>query len=639
MYRRNGGADVDVMVKEAQQRFRLHAEEIVQNNVEELLDTLSSKETQQIFHELQVHQVELEMQNEELTRIQIDLMTIKEEYFDLYDFAPVGYCTLDAQGVILQANLTAATLLGISRSSLIQQSISKFILKEDQDTYYLYRKKIFELNTQQSSELRMLHENGSVLWINFTATSMQNTHHIPQFRLVLSDITLIKEYQSKLEHIAYYDVLTTLPNRTLLADRLHQGMVQALRHHQPLAVIYLDLDGFKGINDTHGHDVGDQFLIMISRYMKETMREGDTLARLGGDEFVAVLPDLATIKECLPMITRLLAASAKPVYIEELALEVSASLGVTFYPQSEEVDADQLLRQADYAMYQAKLAGKNRYNVFDTAQNEIIRELYEIIAGVQNGMDQQEFVLYYQPKVNMRTGEVIGAEALIRWQHPQKGLINPLDFLPSIEDHPLIVEVGEWVIDTALTQMEIWHEMGFDVPVSVNISARQMQERNFVERLTDILSLHPNVTPACLELEVLETSKLEDLLRTSQIIQECSKLGILFALDDFGTGYSSLTYLKHLPVSMLKIDQSFVIGMLDNPDDLTILKGVIGLAEAFHRGVIAEGVETIEHGKILMELGCDLAQGYAIARPMPADQLPAWAREWEANPLFHTLHH
>jgi diguanylate cyclase (GGDEF)-like protein/PAS domain S-box-containing protein len=634
MLKHNSDVEAKALIKEKQEDFRLHAEKLVQTNVEKLSETLCPSETQQIVHELQVHQVELELQNEELTRIQIDLMSLKEEYFDLYDYAPVGYCTLDDKGVILQANLTAATLLGVSRSGLVQENISKFILKEDQDTYYLYRKKIFELNTQQTSELRMLHANGSALWINLTATSMQNTHHIRQFRLVLSDITQIKEYQSKLEHIAYYDALTTLPNRTLLADRLHQGMAHALRYHQPLAVIYLDLDGFKGINDTHGHDVGDQFLIMIAHNMKKTMRDGDTLARLGGDEFVAVLPDLATIKECLPMITRLLAASAKPVYIEELALEASASLGVTFYPQSVEVDADQLLRQADYAMYQAKLAGKNRYNVFDTAQNEIIRELYEIIASVQSGMDKQEFVLYYQPKVNMRTGEIIGLEALIRWQHPQKGLINPLDFLPSIEDHPLIVEVGEWVIDTVLSQMEAWHTIGFDVPVSVNISARQMQERDFVQRLTNILSRHLDVTPACLELEVLETSKLEDLLRTSQIIDECSKLGILFALDDFGTGYSSLTYLKHLPVSTLKIDQSFVRGMLDNPDDLSILKGVIGLAEAFHRTIIAEGVETLEHGKILMELGCDLAQGYAISRPMPADQLPQWSREWLVNPLF-----
>lgn len=599
----------------------------------------NTSKIQKLLHELRVHQIELETQNEELTRSQMVITSLKEDYVDLYDLAPVGYCTLSAEGVIIRSNLTAATLLGVTRDTLLHQKFSSFILKEDQDIFYLFRKKTFDSESKHNCELRMIHTDGRLLWIYLTATSTVDNHNIARFRLVLSNITRMKEYQSKLEHIAYYDILTTLPNRTLLADRLHQGMVQALRHNQPLAVIYLDLDGFKGINDTHGHDVGDQFLILISRYMKETMREGDTLARMGGDEFVAVLPDLATIKECLPMITRLLEASAKPVYIDELALEVSASLGVTFYPQGEDVDADQLLRQADYAMYQAKLAGKNRYNVFDTAQNEIIRELYEIIASIQKGMDAHEFILYYQPKVNMRTGKIIGVEALIRWQHPDKGIIFPLDFLPEIEDHPLIVEIGEWVIDTVLTQIEEWHLSEFNFPVSVNISARQLQQGDFMERLREILSRHPDISPSSLEFEVLESSKLEDLIRTSEIIKECSILGILFALDDFGTGYSSLTYLKHLPVSVLKIDQSFIRGMLNNPDDLSILKGVIGLASAFHREVIAEGVETIEHGKILMELGCDLGQGYAIARPMPADEIPQWSREWEANGVFHPLHH
>ncbi|MGA9045729.1 putative bifunctional diguanylate cyclase/phosphodiesterase [Sulfuricurvum sp.] len=615
--------------KNSQQKLRQHAEKILIKKAEPPLEPLSLEETQKILHELRVHQIELEMQNDELTRAQIVMTALQEDYRDLYDFAPVGYCTLNPKGVIVQANTTAASLLGVTRNTLLQQSISKFILKEDQDVFYLFRKKTVNSQVQQSCELRMHHLDGRLLWMHLSATSTTSS-----FRLVLSDITRIKEYQRKLEHIAYYDVLTKLPNRTLFADRLHQAMKQALRHTQPLAIIYLDLDGFKRINDAHGHDVGDQFLIRISEHIQETMREGDTLARIGGDEFVVVLPDLASIKECIPTLDRLLKAASKEVYIDELVLNVSASLGITFYPQSEAVDADQLLRQADYAMYQAKLAGKNRYFVFDTAQNGIIRELYEIIARIQKGMDTHEFILYYQPKVNMRTGEIIGVEALIRWLHPEKGIINPLDFLPKIEDHPLIVEIGEWVIDTVLTQMEEWHVIGLDFPVSVNISAKQLQQNNFLERLREILSRHMDISPSKLEFEVLETSKLEDLIRISDIIKACSVLGIHFALDDFGTGYSSLTYLKHLPVSVLKIDQSFIRGMLDNPDDLSILKGVIGLASAFHRQVIAEGVETIEHGKILMEMGCDLAQGYAISPPIPANQVLHWSHVWKSDPVW-----
>lgn len=618
----------------SQEKRRQAAEKVLLKSAEPSCEDFSLEERQKTLHELRVHQIELEMQNDELTRSQIVLTALKEEYRDLYDFAPVGYCSLNSKGVIIQANKTAATLLGMSEDGLLRQNFSKFILKEDQDIFYLFHKHTVDLQTQQSCELRMLHCDGKFIWIHLFATSTPDHHHISSFRLVLSDITSIKEYQNQLEHIAYYDVLTKLPNRTLFADRLNQAMKQALRRTHPLAIIYLDLDGFKGINDAHGHDIGDQFLIHISEYMKETMREGDTLARIGGDEFAIVLPDLASIKECVPMLERLLSAALKEVYIDELILNVSASLGITFYPQSEVVDADQLLRQADYAMYQAKLAGKNRYFVFDTAQNGIVRELYESIARIQKGMDEHEFILYYQPKVNMRTGDIIGFEALIRWLHPEKGIVNPLDFLPEIEDHPLIVQIGEWVIDTVLAQMQVWQMGGFNLPISVNISARQLQQSNFLERLREVLFRHPIISPSKLEFEVLETSKLEDLIRISDVIKECSVLGIPFALDDFGTGYSSLTYLKHLPVSIIKIDQSFIRGMLDNPDDLSILKGVIGLASAFHRQVIAEGVETIEHGKVLMEMGCDLAQGYAISPPIPSNQVLQWSQIWKSTPAW-----
>lgn len=231
----------------------------------------------------------------------------------------------------------------------------------------------------------------------------------------------------------------------------------------------------------------------------------------------------------------------------------------------------------------------------------------------------------------MRTGAVIGAEALIRWQHPEKGLLPPAVFLPVIEEHPLSVELGEWVIDTALSQIEAWHAAGLAIPVSVNVGARQLQQANFVERLHELLAAHPNVSPSMLELELLETSALEDILQVSQTIKRCHMMGVEFALDDFGTGYSSLSYLKRLPVRMLKIDQSFVRDMLDDPDDLAILEGVIGLADAFQREVIAEGVETIEHGSVLLKLGCNLAQGYGIARPMPAEKIAEWARTWQPD--------
>jgi EAL domain-containing protein (putative c-di-GMP-specific phosphodiesterase class I) len=365
--------------------------------------------------------------------------------------------------------------------------------------------------------------------------------------------------------------------------------------------------------------------------MKHILREGDTLARIGGDEFVAVLLDLPSIESCEPMLMRLLSTIAQPIVFGKLFLQVSASLGVTFYPISEEVDADQLIRQADQAMYQAKLAGKNRFHVFDADLDRSLRGHHLSLERIRLALIQGEFELYYQPKVNMRTGEVIGVEALIRWNHPQKGLLSPGAFLPAIEDHPLAIEVGEWVIDTALHQMAQWQHGGLRMPVSVNVGARQLQQHDFVPRLEMILEGHPSVRPADLELEVLETSALQDLDRASSAIRACQAIGVTCVLDDFGTGYSSLTYLRRLPVNKLKLDQTFVMGMLDDPDDMSILEGVIGLAAAFKRPVIAEGVETLEHGLMLLLLGCELAQGHCISRPMPASKVTEWTETWVAN--------
>ncbi len=490
-----------------------------------------------------------------------------------------------------------------------------------------------------SVEFRMLCKDGGWRWILGRGIVVARDDDGKPLRMIgtNTDISERKEYERTLKHIAHFDALTNLANRVLLADRLQQAMAQAHRRNQLMAVVYLDLDGFKHINDQYGHLVGDQVLITLALRMKEALREGDTLARLGGDEFVAVLIDLEDVSASTPLLARLLAAAAQAVSVRDLSLQVSASLGVTLYPQKQDLDADQLLRQADQAMYQAKLAGKNRYHIFDADQDSHLRHQHEALERIRQALAHDELVLYYQPKVNMRSGKVIGAEALIRWQHPEQGLLAPSAFLPLIENHPLAVAVGEWVINTALTQMEHWHAAGLDLPVSVNIGARQLQQGNFVPQLRAILAAHPHLQPDWLELEVLETSALADMAQVSQVIEDCAQFGVKFALDDFGTGYSSLIYLKRLQVTSLKIDQSFVREMLDDADDLAILHGVIGLASAFRCQVIAEGVETVAHGTLLLQMGCELAQGYGIARPMPAECLPAWVATWPSNAEWRAL--
>ena len=556
----------------------------------------------------------------------------------VFSHAQEGILITNLDGIIIDVNAAFTRITGYSREEVLGSNPRMLSSGRHGDDFYaaLYR----ELHDkgQWQGETWNRRKNGEMYAQTQTISTVNDAqgralHYVALF----SDITDQKMHQSQLEHIAHFDALTNLPNRVLLGDRLHQGMAQSARRGEILAVAFLDLDGFKAINDQFGHDVGDHLLVALAARMKSALRDGDTLARIGGDEFVAVIADIADTAASVPLLHRLLAAAAQPVQVGAHTLQVSASVGVTFFPQSHEVDPDHLLRQADQAMYQAKLAGKNRYHVFDAAHDSRIRGHHESIEHIRRALAQKEFVLHYQPKVNMRTGAVTGAEALIRWQHPEKGLLSPAVFLPVIEEHALSVEVGEWVIDTALAQVELWRAEGLDIPVSVNIGARQLQDPNFVVRLRELLAAHPQVKPECLELEVLETSALEDLSKVSHVIRTCLGIGVTFALDDFGTGYSSLTYLKHLPAATLKIDQSFVRDMLDDPDDLAILEGVLGLATAFRRGVIAEGVETIAHGIMLLQLGCEMGQGYGIAHPMPGPLLPQWAAGWRPSPAWNNL--
>ena len=440
--------------------------------------------------------------------------------------------------------------------------------------------------------------------------------------------------QKQLERLAHYDMLTGLPNRVLLADRMSQAMTQSQRRGQHLAIALLDLDGFKAVNDTHGHAAGDHLLVTLARRMQEALREGDTLARLGGDEFVVLLPDLAEVDDSVTILNRLMAAAAQAVPFGEATLQVSASLGVSFYPQAQTLDAEQLLRQADQAMYQAKQAGKNCFHAFDAEQDRSVRERHESMQRIRQALVANEFVLQYQPKVNLRSGAVIGVEAFIRWIHPQRGLLPPARFLPMVEDHPLAVELGQWVIASALAQIEHWQQAGLDLPVSVNIGARHLQRPDFVQGLREQLAKHPWLKPAGLELELMESSAFENLDHVCEVITGCGEVGIRCALDDFGTGYSSLTHLKLLPVAQLKIGQNFVRDMFNDPKDRAILRSIVDLAAALELHVIAKGVETVEHGVKLLELGCELGQGFAIAHPMLAAELPDWIAAWRPDPRW-----
>lgn len=622
------------------QLLRNKAELIVHQknaNIPENFEILNYDETLKIIHELQVHQIELEMQNEELHRIQLALTAEKQRYFNLYNSAPVGYCTLSAESLIIEANLIAASLFAMSQSELAQQPITRFIHPEDQDLYYLSRNKILNTQEQQSFELRLQSQNSADLWVYVVASIETTNGENREIRLVLTDISDRKLYESELNRIAKYDALTNLPNRTLLSDRLYQGMALALRHKKPMAVLYIDLDNFKEINVDYGYEVGDQVLIRLAERMRKGIRNEDTIARFEGDEFVAILLDLTSVEYAIPKINHLSKIISQPINIGDLTLQVKASIGVSFYPQEEPVDTEKLLRQADQAMYHAKLSGRDKYHLFNTQNEDTLRYKYKFIAGMDQALKASEFDLYYQPKVNMKTGKVLGVEALIRWHHPTKGLLAPAEFLPIIADNPFSIELGNWVLETALRQMELWLAQGVELKVSANIDVFQLKEDNFVTNLQNILAKHPTIKPENIGFEILESSQLNELEVTSKIIKKCQTFGISFTLDYFGTGCSSLTYLQKLPVSCIKMDQSFIKDLHNNTDNQAILQGIISLANALKLEIMVEGIETIEHGELLIKMGCLQAQGSAIAYPMPAGELSHWLETWQTPSSWHNL--
>ncbi|GAB2524472.1 EAL domain-containing protein [Simplicispira piscis] len=549
----------------------------------------------------------------------------------VFTHAREGITITDTRGTIIDVNDTFTRITGYSREEAIGNNPRMLQSGRQGPDFYASMWQSLAEHGHWTGEVWNRRKNGELFAEIITISAVRNplgatTHYVALF----TDITSIKENERKLERIAHYDALTGLPNRVLLADRLQQTMARCQRKGHSLAVAFIDLDGFKAVNDLHGHERGDDLLVALAQRLQSSLREGDTLSRMGGDEFVAVLSDLEHVRDCEPVLERMLRAAADPVRLGDQLFQVSASIGITLFP-ADGVAPDLLIRHADQAMYQAKQAGKNRYHLFDVEQDTAVKTQREEIARLRRALDEQEFVLHYQPKVNMRTGQVIGAEALIRWSHPERGLLLPAAFLPAMQDHAITLDVGDWVIATALRQMADWQAQGLSLPVSVNIDAQHLQKEGFSHRLAALLAEQPQIPPSLLELEILETSALEDIAEVSAIMHRCQAMGVRFALDDFGTGYSSLTYLKRLGAEVIKIDQSFVRDMQTDPDDLAIVQGVIGLAHAFHREVIAEGVETIAHGTLLLPLGCERAQGYGIARPMPASELPHWVQHWKPD--------
>jgi diguanylate cyclase (GGDEF)-like protein/PAS domain S-box-containing protein len=476
--------------------------------------------------------------------------------------------------------------------------------------------------------------NGEPCALHITVSTVHGPDGALRYHvMVVSDVTEQRLQREQLERQAWVDELTRLPNRARLSQLLAEAMAATDRDGYLLAVCYLDLDHFKAVNERHGHGAGDLFLAELANRLRGALRVrgtvwSDAAARLGGDEFVLLLR-AGTVEEARSAVQRVLGVVAQPVVVRAGAAPeiVTASVGATVYPLDAS-DADTLLRHADHAMYGVKQSGRNGFLFFDPEHSRRTEERVSAIGRVQDALDRQELLLYYQPKVDLKRGTVLGFEALLRWNHPERGIVPPSQFLPLIEHTGLSARVGDHVLARALDQLDAWLDEGLDLSVSVNITARHLQEPDFAQRLSELLARHRRPLGPRLELEVLETAALADIDISSAVLQRCAQLGVRWSLDDFGTGYSTLTYLKRLPVQALKIDRSFVHNMLADPQDRAIVENVISLSRTFDCQVIAEGVEGPAQARLLLELGCGVGQGMGIAAPMAAEAVPAWVRGW-----------
>lgn len=549
----------------------------------------------------------------------------------VFDHAHDGIFITDADARIVEVNLAFTQITGYQRNHVLGYTPQElgFATYDDGFLQRLWHDTDSESAWRGETWNRRADGEVYAAWLDIF-TVRDDANHIKNFVGLFSDITQAKEQQQNLERMAYHDPLTQLPNRALLSDRLQQALSRAERSGEFLAICCLDLDGFKPVNDKLGHEAGDYLLVQLAVRMNICLRDSDTVARLGGDEFAVLLCGLKTIDECKLTLERLLNTIKTPYQIADQTVTVSSSIGFTIFP-TDNNEPDTLLRHADHAMYQAKVNGGSRIQQFDADHDRQFRGLRQDRERIEAALPNQEFCLFYQPKVDLRQGKVVGMEALIRWQHPELGLRAPAAFLPMIEDTDFSIPLGEWVVREALRQIQAWQLAGLNFQVSVNISARHMVQSNFSERLALILSEFPDVPPSKIEMEITETAAIEDVSGVAQTINSCKLLGVSFALDDFGVGYSSLTYLRRLPVETIKIDQSFVRDMLHDVDDLAVVAGVISLSRDFKRKVVAEGVETAEQGVWLLRMGCSVVQGYGVARPMSADLVQGWVEAYQPD--------
>jgi len=705
-----------------------------------------ARPAEELLHELQVHQIELEMQNEELRRAQLALEESRDRYVDLYEFAPVGYLTLTGEALISEVNLTGAMLLGEERRKMLQRRFARFVAPEGGDRYHRLFASVMQHGERQACELALRRGDGSVFHAQLDCLRVVAGDKPPTVRIALTDITERKRAEAELrvaatafesqegmfvtdagnvilrinraftditgftpteavgqtprllksgrhdaafyaamwetinrtgvwqgeiwnrqksgnvypewltitvvkgsdgdvthyvgtliditqrkaaevdiEHLAFYDQLTQLPNRRLLLDRLRRALAACARSRRRGAILFIDLDDFKTLNDTQGHDFGDLLLQQVGGRLLACVRAGDTVARLGGDEFVVMLEDLSESPQAAATRARIVGEKILGAFAPSYLLaghehHSTGSIGVTLFSDHRET-VDDLLKRADLAMYRAKEEGRNTLRFFDPEMQAAVTARAALEADLRRGVREGQFILHYQPQVDGE-GRLTGAEALVRWHHPRRGLVFPDEFIPLAEETGLIQPLGQWVLETTCAQLVAWSARPdtAHLTLAMNVSAREFRHPEFVAWVLDVID-RSGANPQKLMLEFTESPLLDTMEETIAKMTALKARGQGFSLDDFGTGYSTLSYLKHLPLDQVKIDQSFVRDVLTDPNDAAIARSIIALGQSLGLAVIAEGVETGEQRDFLARQGCQAFQGYLFGRPGPAEAL------------------